>query len=129
MTSITQACSRLMGEILHALGGRGLRSTSSHTDVGCNKHHEPQRPPPVDDLMLQALTSVFGMDQISCRIKKEKARQVVEKLGLVENEQETTNFDLPGGGVLEDDVAVEKVLGLGLGEVMEDGSKRNELLR
>lgn len=114
MTGITRACSRLMGEILHALGGRdGVRSTSS-----CNPQSSPP-PPPVDDLLLQALTSVFGMDQTNCRISKQKARQVVEKLGLVEDE-----FDLPGGCVLEDDVAVEEMLGLG-----EDGSNRNELLR
>ncbi|XWS72868.1 hypothetical protein CRYUN_Cryun02cG0076800 [Craigia yunnanensis] len=134
-----------MGELLHALGGGdgGVRSTSAYIDpintAACkpqsrDHHHEPRRPPPpVDDLMLRALTAVFGMDQTNCRINKEKARQVVEKLGLVdqagEDEQDTTNFDLPGDGGLEDDVPVEEVLGLGVGGLMEDGSKRNELLR
>ncbi|XVE71389.1 hypothetical protein DITRI_Ditri10aG0146600 [Diplodiscus trichospermus] len=145
MTGITQACSQLMGELLHALGGGGggVRSTSAHIDPintatgkpqSGDHRHKPHPPPPVDDLMLRALTSVFGMDQTSCRINKEKARQVVEKLGLVgqgeEDEQDTSNFDLPGGGGLEEDVPVEEVLGTGEGGgLMEDGSKRNELLR
>ncbi|XWS70611.1 hypothetical protein CRYUN_Cryun03dG0061700 [Craigia yunnanensis] len=146
MTGITRACSRLMGELLHALRGGGgggrVRSTSARGGASLtackplsqDQHHEPRcPPPPVDDLMLRALTAVFGMDQTNCRINKEKARQVVEKLGLVDqvskDEQDTTNFDLPDGGGLEDDVPVEEVLGLGVGGLMEDGFKRNELLR
>ncbi|GKU87530.1 hypothetical protein SLEP1_g1922 [Rubroshorea leprosula] len=53
--------------------------------------------------MLRALTAVFGMDQNNGTIKKEKACQVVEKLGLVLGEEEKIMFDLPGGG-LEDEM-------------------------
>ncbi|EOY29152.1 Calmodulin like 42, putative [Theobroma cacao] len=133
MIGITGACSRLMGELLHGL--RRVRSTSAHNidpiHPAAFKPQEEARRAPVDDSMLRALTAVFGMES-NGRITKEKARQVVEKLGLVEGEGDATNFDLPGGGGaaaggggLEDEVAVEEVLG----GFMEDGSKRNELLR
>ncbi|XVE97221.1 hypothetical protein REPUB_Repub03eG0002000 [Reevesia pubescens] len=154
MIGITGACSRLMGEILHALGGSGIRSAPSphihpispypaanykpQAQAGDDDyHHHPPSPPPLDDdLILRALTAVFGMDQTNCRINKEKARQVVQKLGLVDQDQDedkhdqqhTTNFDLPGGGGLDDYVPVEEVLGVG-GLMELDGSNRNELLR
>ncbi|XP_022756261.1 probable calcium-binding protein CML43 [Durio zibethinus] len=124
-----------MGELLHTLGGEGVRSTSAHIDpiitAACkpqSQHHHRSAPPPVHDLMLRALTAVFGMDQTNCRINKEKARQVVEMLGLVdqagEDMQDTNHFDLPGGGGLEEEIPLEEVLGVG--GLMEDGSKRNE---
>lgn len=72
----------------------------------------------VDDLMIRALTAVFGMEN-NGKIKKEKARQVVENLGLIYNDEEKTRFDLPG---VDDEMAVEEVIG-------EQVSQQNELLR
>ncbi|GKV37790.1 hypothetical protein SLEP1_g45777 [Rubroshorea leprosula] len=120
MLGLTSACSRLIGDLVHALGA--ARSTSHH-DTKPNATWKPQEPRlPVDDLMLRALTAVFGMEN-NGRIKKEKARQVVEKLGLVQGEEERTGFDLPGSGLLEDEVPVEEVL-----DGLENGSERNQLL-
>lgn len=131
MSGITGVCSRLMGEFLHALVGGDIRPTSAaHVnpiDPVANNSQAPGH-----ELMLRALTAVFGMDQSNGRINKKKARQVVEKLGLVDHtggdEQLDASFDLvagAGGGVLEEEVSVEEVLLM----EEEDGSKRNELLR
>ncbi|KAG4195360.1 hypothetical protein ERO13_A06G107200v2 [Gossypium hirsutum] len=132
MSGITGVCSRLMGEFLHALGGGDTRPTSAaHVDPTDPMAHNSQAPG--HELMLRALTAVFGMDQSNGRINKKKARQVVEKLGLVdhtgEDEQLDASFDLAagaGGDGLEEEVSVEEVL---LMEEEEDGSKRNKLLR
>ncbi|XP_022730675.1 uncharacterized protein LOC111285464 [Durio zibethinus] len=108
-----------MGELPNALGG--VRSTSAHLDLINPAVCKPQARDH-DDFMLRALTAVFGIDQTDGRTNK-KARQVVQKLGLVdqpgEDEQDsTTNFDLLGGGWLEDKAPVEEVLGVG--RLMED---------
>ncbi|KAJ4707657.1 putative Calcium binding protein/cast [Melia azedarach] len=92
----------------------------------CEQQQQQQQeavPQEVDDLMLRALTSVFGMEN-NGKINKERARKVVEKLGLMYGEDGKSSFDLPGGGILEDEVPVEEALGK-----LEEGSKRNELLR
>lgn len=60
------------------------------------------------------------------RIKKEKAKGVVEKLGLIQGEEEKARFDLPPGEG-GDEVAVEEVIG----EMAEEAAagKQSELLR
>ncbi|KAE8720999.1 putative calcium-binding protein CML43 [Hibiscus syriacus] len=71
MSSITGACSRLMGELVHAVRGGYVRSAST-------AHIDP-----------------INMDKSNGRINKKKARQVVEKLELVgHDEQLTTSFDV-----------------------------------
>ncbi|KAK8991780.1 hypothetical protein V6N11_062773 [Hibiscus sabdariffa] len=114
MSSITGACSRLMGVLVHALRGGYVRSSSA-------AHIDAIKPAAGDhELMLRALTAVFGMDQSNGRINKKKARQVVEKLGLVNQDEQ---LDL--AGELEEEVPLEEVLLM----EGEDESKRNELLR
>lgn len=81
--------------------------------------------PVLDELVGRALRAVFGMDS-NGRIKKEKAKLVVEKLGLMHNEEgECSSFDLPNGSE-GDELQVEEVL-----NGMKDGdeAKRVELLR
>ncbi|KAE8665244.1 putative calcium-binding protein CML43 [Hibiscus syriacus] len=123
MSSITGACSRLMRELVHALrGGYILSASAAHIDPIKPAGYKSEARD--HELMLRALTAVFGMDQSNGRINKKKARQVVEKLGLVgHDEQLTTSFDLAAG--LEEEVPLEEVLRM----EEEDGSTRNELLR
>ncbi|XP_023002517.1 calmodulin-like protein 2 [Cucurbita maxima] len=108
--------SRFIGDFLQTVGGRS-RAADSAADGGapspCRVIH--------DDVLLRALITVFGMRE-NGRIKKEKAKGVVEKLGLIKSEEEKEGFELPadGGG---DEVAVEEVIG-----EMEEEGKRNELL-
>ncbi|RYQ85489.1 hypothetical protein Ahy_B10g105058 isoform A [Arachis hypogaea] len=105
---ITEACSRFIVDFLQAF---------KHSSPPSSIHDcKPQNSLKLDDNTVRALMTVFGM-QNNGRIKKENARRVVEKLGLV--------FELHGdGGLLEgDEVPVEEVLG-----DLEDMSKRNELL-
>ncbi|XP_041019382.1 probable calcium-binding protein CML43 [Juglans microcarpa x Juglans regia] len=125
---ITEACSRLIGDALHAFGSSRASSAATHLgedDRGCKQQNARK----VDDTMVLALITVFGM-QNNGRIKKENARRVVEKLGLIystpPSEEDKSGFELPGEGVLDDDdeVPIEEVLG-----GFEDASKRNELLR
>ena len=79
--------------------------------------------PVLDDLVGRALKAVFGMDS-NGRIKKEKAKLVVEKLGLMHNEEGESSFDLPSSSE-GDELQVEEVL-----HGMEgDGAKRVEMLR
>ncbi|GLT59592.1 hypothetical protein SLA2020_324030 [Shorea laevis] len=122
MMGLTSACSRLIDDLVHMLGTSRLTLRPPHDVQLPNPTcRQQESPPPVDEVMLRTLTAVFGMDQNNGTIKKEKARQVVEKLGLVQGEEEKTTFDLPCGG-LEDEVPVEEVLG-----GMEDGLERNLL--
>ncbi|RYQ85491.1 hypothetical protein Ahy_B10g105058 isoform C [Arachis hypogaea] len=115
---ITEACSRFIVDFLQAFKHSSPPS-SIHDELDHNHHSpdcKPQNSLKLDDNTVRALMTVFGM-QNNGRIKKENARRVVEKLGLV--------FELHGdGGLLEgDEVPVEEVLG-----DLEDMSKRNELL-
>ncbi|GLU01125.1 hypothetical protein SLE2022_184500 [Rubroshorea leprosula] len=124
MMGLTSACSRVINDLVHALGTARLTLTPPHDVQLPNPTCRQQESPlPGDEVMLRALTAVFGMDQNNGTIKKEKACQVVEKLGLVQGEEEKIMFDLPGGG-LEDEMPVEDMLG-----GMEDGLERNQLLR
>ncbi|XP_059461876.1 probable calcium-binding protein CML43 [Corylus avellana] len=106
--AITGTCSRLIGDVLHAFGSsRPPSAAAAHHD------HDRQSGRKVDDSMVRALITVFGMENDG-RIKKEKVRGVAEKLGFeVDDEGD-------GDG---DEVAVEEVLG-----GMEEVGKRKELL-
>jgi Ca2+-binding EF-hand superfamily protein len=66
------------------------------------------------------LVTVFGMET-NGRIKKENARQVVEKLGLIYGSDQKENKAFQDDD--EEEVVVEEVLG-----DLEDMSKRSELL-
>lgn len=114
---ITGVWYRVIGDmVVQALGGGGSRSSSMELD------HSPGGPV-LDDLVGGALRAVFGMDS-NGRIKKEKARLVVEKLGLMHNEEGDCSFDLPSGSK-GDELQVEEVL-----SGMEgDEAERVELLR
>ncbi|KAJ0030124.1 hypothetical protein Pint_12649 [Pistacia integerrima] len=115
MMGISGVCSRIIGELVQVLGVSRSNSTHIAPNSACKPENERQ----IDELMLRALTAVFGMED-NGKIKKEKARRVVEKLGLIYGEEEKSCFDLPG----EEEVPVEEALG-----EMEDEKKRNELLR
>ncbi|KAI9191750.1 hypothetical protein LWI28_012955 [Acer negundo] len=124
MLGITGVCSRLIGELVQALGVWRLNSTD-HQNSTCK---QPQAAPTtsIDELMLKAaLTAVFGMEN-NGKINKEKARRVVENLGLMYSEEEKSWFDLPGGvdDEGEEQVVVEEVL-----VEMQEKSRRDELLR
>ncbi|KAB1204470.1 putative calcium-binding protein CML43 [Morella rubra] len=122
---ITKACSRLIGDVFCAFGS-SRPSPAAHVDKD-QPVCKPETPRKVDDAMVRALVTVFGM-QNNGRIKKENARRVVEKLGLIystPSEEDESSFELTGEDGLDDDeVPVEEVLG-----GLEDASKRNELLR
>lgn len=122
---ITGVCVRLIGDMLHAFGN-SKPSSATHLDED-HSTCKPQNACKVDDTMVRALITVFGMEN-NGRIKKENARRVVEKLGLTySSEEDKSSFELPGDqdgvGLEDDEVPVEEVLG-----GLEDMSKRNELL-
>ncbi|XP_024168136.1 calmodulin-like protein 7 [Rosa chinensis] len=123
MMGITGVCSRLIGDLVHAFHGVSrCSSTEARIDEDC----KPQSAIKVDESMARALITVFGMET-NGRIKKEKAKRVVENLGLIcydEEDEDKSKFDLPGDND-HDEVPVEEVLGE-LGN--DDGSKRNEML-
>ncbi|KAJ6925092.1 calmodulin-like protein 2 [Populus alba x Populus x berolinensis] len=119
MIGITGVCSRLV----QALGVSGpSSSTCLQTTPTCKQEKARQ----ADELMIRALTAVFGMEN-NGKIKKEKARRVVEKLGLIYveggGEEDQAIFDLPGGAD-DEEVHVEEVL-----NGLEDGSDRHQLLQ
>ena len=139
---LTETCCRLIGELVQVLnGGVSSRSSSAaHFDQNHSSKSQNDQGKVVNDSISRALITVFGM-QNDGKIHKEKARRVVEKLGLIHMEEydhhleddkdekdgnESGLFDLPGDDDGLEDVAVEEVLG---GEEMEDCSKRSELLR
>ncbi|KAK7311810.1 hypothetical protein RJT34_10183 [Clitoria ternatea] len=123
---ITEACSRFLGDFLQAFKC-STQSSEPHLD---HNHHANCRPHEnmlkLDAKMVSALVTVFGMENYG-RIKKENARQVVEKLGLmhgIEKERPSSGFELGDEcGLHGDEVPVEEVLG-----ELEDISKRSELL-
>lgn len=115
MMGISGVCSKIFGELVQVL--KVSRSNSTHMapiSASCKPQSSERQ-----ELLLQALTAVFGMET-NGKIKKEKARRVVENLGLIYGEEEKSSFDLPG----EEEVPVEEALG-----DLEDEKKRNELLR
>ncbi|CAN6721323.1 unnamed protein product [Malus baccata var. baccata] len=122
---ITGVCSRLLGDLVQAIGGVPSSSASkgAHIDQ-CDQYSncKPQSiATKVDESMARALITVFGMET-NGRIKKEKVRRVVENLGLIRNEEDQTGFDLPGD---DHEVPVEEVLG----GLEDNESERSELLR
>ncbi|XP_028802281.1 probable calcium-binding protein CML43 [Neltuma alba] len=121
---ITEACSRIIGDFLQSFR-RSQQGSNPQADHNSSRCCKPQNVLKLDDKMVSALITVFGM-QNDGRIKKENARQVVEKLGLLygSEEEKPSGFELPCHGGLEDEeVPVEEVL-----NGLEDMSKRSELL-
>ncbi|XP_009375717.2 calmodulin-like protein 3 [Pyrus x bretschneideri] len=122
---ITGVCSRLLGDLVQAIGGVPSSSPSkgAHIDQ-CDQYSNYKSQSiatKVDESMARALITVFGMET-NGRIKKEKARRVVENLGLIRNEEDQMGFDLPGD---DHEVLVEEVLG----RLEDNESERSELLR
>lgn len=111
--------SRFIGDFLQTLGGRFQAAAQSATEGGAPRHQRMV----YDDVLLRALITVFGMRE-NGRIKKEKAKGVVEKLGLIHSEEEKARFELPTAAAEEEEVAVAEVIG----EMVEEEGKRNELL-
>ncbi|XP_038886166.1 calmodulin-like protein 2 [Benincasa hispida] len=108
--------SRFIGDFLQTFGGRSRSAAESTIDDGKTRPHRMV----YDDVLLRALITVFGMRE-NGRIKKEKAKGVVEKLGLIQSEEEKARFELATAAEGGDEVAVEEVIG-------EEEGKRNELL-
>ncbi|XP_027356727.1 calmodulin-like protein 2 [Abrus precatorius] len=122
---ITEACSRFLGDFLQAFKC-SQPSSVPHIDHNHSPNCKPQNMLKLDDKMVRALVAVFGMES-NGRIKKENAKKVVEKLGLIygcEEEKPISGFELSEGSLQDDEVPVEEVLG-----ELEDMSKRSELLR
>ncbi|KAK7352822.1 hypothetical protein VNO80_18252 [Phaseolus coccineus] len=117
---IAEVCSRFLGDFFQAFKCSPQSSVSYHQD---HNHHacKSERMVKLDDKMVGALVTVFGMET-NGRIKKESAREVVEKLGLM-CDRGSTGFELGEGGLMDDEVPVEEVL-----SELEDISKRSEVL-
>ncbi|EEF34397.1 calcium binding protein/cast, putative [Ricinus communis] len=109
MIGIAGVCCRLAGDLVQALGAARSRSTPNCLEPSAVPHHQ------VDEFMIRALTAVFDMEN-NGKIKKEKARQVVEKLGLGygQEEEETSTAN---------EVAAEEVL-----SGLDQASERQQLL-
>ncbi|KAJ9167569.1 hypothetical protein P3X46_019191 [Hevea brasiliensis] len=113
MMNVSGLCSRLVGELVEAMGVAG----SSSPCLDPSPSYNPQNAPQVDDFMIRALTVVFGMEN-NGKIKKENARQVVEKLGLIYGEEEEEEEENKSA-----EVPVEEVL-----NGLEKGPERQHLL-
>ncbi|POO03891.1 Parvalbumin [Trema orientale] len=138
---LTETCSRLIGDLVQVINGGASSRSISARHLDHNHPSKSQNEGTFNDSMSRALITVFGM-QNDGKIHKEKARRVVEKLGLIRmdeeydhmeevnvekyHDQSAGSFDLPGDDDGREEVAVEAALG---GEEMEDCSKRSELLR
>lgn len=114
-------CSRLVGDLVQALGvAAGSRSPSADPTPSCNPVKNTAE---VDEMMIQALTDVFGMEN-NGKIKKKNARQVVEKLGLMYgHEEEGEEEEEKSAALMDDEMPVEEVL-----SGLEKGSERQHLL-
>ncbi|KAM7263827.1 hypothetical protein ACFE04_001510 [Oxalis oulophora] len=115
-------CSRFIGDLVHVLRVAKQSSSTNENPKQENNVIKASPPPTLtleDDLMSKALTTVFGMEN-NGKIKKEKARQVVDKLGLLYNIEED------GGAILDanEEVLVEEVIG----DCLKDKRGRHELL-
>ncbi|XP_068638512.1 calmodulin-like protein 3 [Aristolochia californica] len=110
-------CYRLVGDLLHSLASHCkpvMKAVDEESD-------EPQQGIQLDELAARALTAVFGMD-CNGRIKKEKARWVVQKLGLMGEDDEGFGFEE------EEELRAEEFVGQAA-EEETDEQKRVELLR
>ncbi|KAI3937719.1 hypothetical protein MKW92_007002 [Papaver armeniacum] len=127
MIDIVGTCYRFIGDVLH-----GFRAQPNKSDVVDNVEVDPKTASKplnltkFDDLAAQALTTVFGMDAEG-RIKKEKARKVVENLGLIGGTEETKNFELPGSSEEDQELKAEEIVD-GLDDD-QDGVRRSELMK
>ncbi|KAJ8758752.1 hypothetical protein K2173_000473 [Erythroxylum novogranatense] len=124
MMGITGVCYRLVGDIAQALGVLPRSSSyGSDPNPSCKPRDHEHDP---DDFMVRALASVFGMEN-NGKIKKERARSVVEQLGLMYVEEEEKgkpgSVNVNSGTTVEDGVPVAEVL-----SSLEDGTGRHELL-
>ncbi|XP_058113130.1 uncharacterized protein LOC131256098 [Magnolia sinica] len=113
---------RFIGDLLQPLVAPRNRLAQLNADDGSTGSHGLAH---LDDLAARALTAVFGMDAEG-RIRKETARCVVEKLGLIGGDEDGYGFELVGGP--EDELLrAEEIVG---GAEEEDGpQQRVELLR
>ncbi|XP_058785097.1 calmodulin-like protein 6 [Vicia villosa] len=111
---ITEACSKFMVEFLQAF---------KNSPPSSMPHHDQENILKLDERMVRALVTVFGMEA-NGRIKKENARQVVEKLGLIYGCDQKDNKVFQDDGEEDEEVVVEEVLG----ELEDMSSKRSELL-
>ncbi|KAI6679127.1 hypothetical protein NL676_033008 [Syzygium grande] len=104
----------------HAFGFVNSELPPSKVDPGpaC----KTTKPPLFDGLTIQALTAVFGMEA-NGKIKTDRVRVVVEKLGLTGAEENSPNWPDPCDG-LKEEVDAEDVIG-----GLKDASGRSELLR
>ncbi|KAJ4957498.1 hypothetical protein NE237_024609 [Protea cynaroides] len=119
MIEIVGVCYRFFGDLIQAFGA----SKSNSMDLDLKPTSELQNVAQLDELAALALTAVFGMDTKG-RIKKEKARCVVEKLGLINHDEDGSGFELPGS--LEDDELQAEELVV---ELEEDVSSQADLMR
>ncbi|KAJ8616919.1 hypothetical protein MRB53_013105 [Persea americana] len=118
MIDIVGICYKFVGDLLHSVMApqKGLPQLTKSEPL-TELHHATQ----LDDLAAKALTAVFGMDAEG-RIKKEKARCVVEKLGLIGGNEEGLGFELLGGS--KDELRADEIMG-----ATEDGLQQAELMR
>jgi len=114
---ITEVFSKFVVEFLQAFKNSPGNSMPHHDHLD-QKHQQNMLK--LDERMVRALVTVFGMET-NGRIKKENARQVVEKLGLIYGSDQKENKAFQDED--EEEVVVEEVLG-----ELEDMSKRSELL-
>ncbi|KEH35999.1 EF hand calcium-binding family protein [Medicago truncatula] len=114
---ITEAFSKFVVEFLQAFKNSPGNSVPHRDHLDQNHQQNMLK---LDKRMIRALVTVFGMER-NGRIKKENARQVVEKLGLIYGSDHNENKAFQDDD--EEEVVVEEVLG-----ELEDMSKRSELL-
>ncbi|XP_045805252.1 probable calcium-binding protein CML43 [Trifolium pratense] len=114
---LTEACSKFIVEFLQTFKNSPQNSMPHHNHLDQNHQQSILK---LDERMVRALVTVFGM-QNNGRIKKENARQVVEKLGLIYGSDQKDNKAFQDDD--DEEVVVEEVLG-----ELEDMSKRSELL-
>ncbi|XP_010263243.1 PREDICTED: calmodulin-like protein 3 [Nelumbo nucifera] len=118
MIDVAGVCYRFISDLKQAFRAE----KSSSIDLDTEPMSKPQNLTRLDDLAARALTVVFGMDTRG-RIKKDKARHVVEKLGLIGQDEDESEFELPG--VSEDELQAEELVGC----TEEESLRETELLR
>ncbi|MCL7033616.1 hypothetical protein MKW94_025790 [Papaver nudicaule] len=127
MIDIVGTCYRFIGDVLHGFRAQPKSSNVENMEVDTKPASKPLNLTKFDDLAAQALTTVFGMDAEG-RIKKEKARKVVENLGLIGGTDETNkNFELPDSLEEDQELKAEEIVD-GLDDD-QDGLRRTELIK
>ncbi|XP_065850938.1 calmodulin-like protein 2 [Euphorbia lathyris] len=107
---------RLIGDLMQVFGVTKSPPPSINPNPKTSNHNNKS-----DEFMIRALTAVFGMKNDG-KIKAERARQVVEKLGLMYAGEEEGVLTVAGE---EEEVAAEEVMS---GLELEGSRKRKELL-